>query len=105
MIRTRDERGSVVIGLLRGPLLDRFLAGERVCLPEHTDANGLHHPHVCLFLRDTNEELLQAVDVYFPDGPLPGARFEHVTTEEPGGAPKRYGYGGEGFPDVELEEP
>lgn len=83
MIRIRDERGSVVIGLVRGPLLDRFLAGERVCLPAHTDANGLHHPHVCLFLRDTNAELVAAANEYFPGGPLPGARFEHVTTEEP----------------------
>lgn len=83
MIRVMDEFGSVVIGLLRGPLVDRFLAGERVCLPAHTDESGLRHPHVCLFLRDTNEELLDALDAYFPDGPLPGARFEHVTTEEP----------------------
>jgi len=98
MIRVIDERGSIVIGLLRGELLERFLAGERVCLPALTDANGLTHPHVCLFLRDTNEELLQAVDVYFPDGVLPGARLEHVSEE-----PQGYGYGGEGFPDVELE--
>jgi hypothetical protein len=83
MLRIRDERGSVVIGLVRGPLLDRFLAGERVCLPAHTDANGLHHPHVCLFLRDTNEELLAAADEYFPGGLLPGAARELVSTEEP----------------------
>lgn len=87
MIRIRDERGSVIIGLVRGPLVDRFLAGERVCLPGHTDGNGVHHPHVCLFLRDTNAELLQAVDAYFPNGPLPGARFEHVSSDEPTGEP------------------
>ena len=81
MIRIRDERGSVVIGLVRGPLLDRFLAGERVCLPASTDINGVHHPHVCLFLRDTNAELLAAADEYFPDGPLPGAVLHHAGEE------------------------
>jgi hypothetical protein len=120
MIRIRDERGSVVIGLVRGPLLDRLLAGERVFLEQYVDGNALEHPalwldfsggprkvqalvagervciprvvdetgrevhpHVCLFLRDDNAQLLAAATEYFPDGPLPGARFEHVTTKEP----------------------
>lgn len=80
-VRARDERGSVVIGLVRGPLLERFLAGQRVCLPAFTDVNGVHHPHVCLFLRDNNEELLVAVHQYFPDGLLPGAALEHAGPE------------------------
>lgn len=80
-LRVRDERGSVVIGLVRGELFARLLAGERVCLPAFTDSNGLHHPHVCLFLRDDNEQLMAALAEYFPDGPLPGAVMEHIGPE------------------------
>jgi hypothetical protein len=80
-LRIRDERGSVVIGLVRGPLLDRLLAGERVCLPRLVDGNGIEHPHVCLFVRDDNQQLLAAADEYFPDGPLPGALQVHIAEE------------------------
>lgn len=76
-----DERGSVVIGLVRGPLLDRLLAGERVCLPVLVDGNGLRHPHVCLFVRDDNEGLMRALNEYFPGGPLPGAKLVHIPDE------------------------
>lgn len=83
MIRATDERGSVVIGLVRGKLLDRLLAGERVCLPAFVDAGGVRYPHVCLFLRDDNQQLLAAMDEYFPGGPLPGAVLSHVSDKEP----------------------
>ena len=62
----------------------RLIAGERVCIPAvHGDDGRLIHPHVCLFMRADNASLLAAADELFPGGPLPGARFEHVTTEEP----------------------
>lgn len=80
-VRMRDEKGSVVIGLVRGKLLDRLLAGERVCLPGYTDSNGVHHPHVCLFVRDDNRQLMRALDEYFPGGLLPGAVREHAGPE------------------------
>jgi hypothetical protein len=83
MIRIVSDNGSIAIGLVRGPLLDRLLAGERVCLPGHIDANGLHHPHVCLFVRDTNQQLIAAANEYFPDGMIPGAAFEHASEVEP----------------------
>ena len=73
-LRIMDEKGSVVIGLARGPLLDRLLAGERVCLPRLVDGNGLVHPHVCLFVRDDNAELLAAAHEFFPDGLVPELR-------------------------------
>lgn len=83
MIRGWDDKGALFIGLVRGPLVDRLFAGERVCLPGHTAANGLHHPHVCLFIRDDNAQLIEATREFFPDGFLPGAPIEHVSTEEP----------------------
>lgn len=86
MIRGYTENGSMWLGLVRGPLLDRLLAGERVCIPGHLDASGVHYPHLCLFVRDTNAELLAACDEYFPGGYLPGAVVEQATTEEPDGS-------------------
>ncbi len=83
MIRGWDEKGAMFIGLVKGPLVDRLLAGERVCLPGCVDSNGLRHPHVCLFLRDDNAQLIAAAGEYFPDGFLQGAGVEHVSTEEP----------------------
>jgi hypothetical protein len=83
MIRGWDDKGAMFIGFVRGPLLARLLAGERVCLPGHTDANGLRHPHVCLFVRDDNAQLIAACDEYFPDGIVPGAAVEQASTEEP----------------------
>lgn len=80
MIRGFTENGSLYIGLLRGPLLDKLLAGERVCLPG-SRAGG---PHMCLFVRDTNEELLEATKQYFPDGVLPGAVIGHHPHEPTG---------------------
>lgn len=80
MIRGFTENGSLYIGLVRGPLLDKLLAGERVCLPG-SRAGG---PHVCLFIRATNAELLEATKEYFPDGLLPGARVEHHPDEPTG---------------------
>lgn len=77
MIRGLSNNGSLYIGLVRGPLLDRLLAGERVCLPGSA-AGG---PHVCLFVRDNNHELLEATKEYFPDGLVPGARVEHHPQE------------------------
>lgn len=83
MIRGWDDKGAMFIGLVRGPLVDRLLAGERVCLPGYIDGNGLRHPHVCLFLRDDNGQLIAATNEYFPDGFLPGAAIEHASKEEP----------------------
>mgnify|MGYP001613417320 CR=1 FL=1 len=76
MIRGFTDTGSLFIGLVRGPLLDRLLAGERVCLPGYGT-----QPHVCLFVRDTNEELIAATAEYFPDGVLPGAQLVHFKDE------------------------
>ena len=78
MIRGWDNKGAMFIGLVRGPLVDRLFAGERVCLPGH----GIH-PHVCLFIRDDNAQLIEASHEYFPDGFLPGAKLEHVSKDEP----------------------
>ena len=83
MIRGVNNKGALFIGLVRGELLERLLAGERVCLAGHIDANGLQHPHVCLFLRDNNAQLLAAVDEYFPDGLMPGAAVEQASKDEP----------------------
>lgn len=77
MIRGFTENGSLFIGLVRGPLVDRLLAGERVCLPGSA-AGG---PHVCLFLRNTNEELVAATNEYFYDGMVPGAVVERHPEE------------------------
>lgn len=83
MIRIVSNNGSLAIGLVRGPMLDRLLAGDRVCLHGFIDGNGLVHPHICLFVRDNNDELLAATEQYFPDGAMPGAEFAHVSKEEP----------------------
>lgn len=83
MIRGYTDNGSMWIGLVRGPLLDRLIAGERVCLPGHLDASGVHYPHVCLFVGDDNADLLKKCNQLFPDGVLPGAVIEHVSKEEP----------------------
>lgn len=80
-LRIIDDKGAIAIGLVRGPLLDRLLAGERVCLPVLVDANGLRHPHVCLFVRDDNDGLIRAANEYFHGGMLPGADFVHVDRE------------------------
>lgn len=80
-LRIIDDQGAIAIGLVRGPLLDRLLAGERVCLPSLVDGNGLRHPHVCLFVRDDNDGLIRAANEYFPGGPLPGADFVLVPKE------------------------
>ena len=77
MIRIVSDNGSIAIGFVRGPLLDRLLAGEQVCLEAYVDGRGLLHPHVCLFVRDTNDELVEAANEYFPDGMMPGARTEY----------------------------
>lgn len=78
MIRGFTENGSLFIGLVRGALVDRLMAGERVCLPGHGP-----HPHVCLFIRDDNSQLIAASHEFFPGGVLPGAELVHVTTKEP----------------------
>lgn len=83
MIRVVSDNGSVALGFVRGPLLDRLMAGERVCLDGFVDPNGLLHPHVCLFVRDSNEELLVAAGEYFPDGVMAGAALVHASKEEP----------------------
>lgn len=83
MIRGWDDSGAMFIGFVRGSLVSRLLAGERVCLPGYTDGNGLHHPHVCLFLRDDNSQLMAATREYFPNGFLPGAALDHASVEEP----------------------
>ncbi len=83
MIRGYTDTGSLYIGLVRGPLLDKLNAGERVCLPAFTDSNGVRHPHVCLFVGADNAELLTMTGVLFPDGFMPGAALDHVSDEEP----------------------
>ena len=83
MIRGYSNNGSLFIGLIRGKLLDRLLAGERVCIPGSVDSNGVVHPHVCLFLRDNNAQLAMALGEYFPDGLEVGAPLDHVSTKEP----------------------
>lgn len=83
MIRGYTENGSMWIGLVRGPLLDRLIAGERVCIPGHVDASGVRYPHVCLFVGDDNADLLEKTHELFPDGLQPGAVIEHVSKEEP----------------------
>lgn len=83
MIRIKDDKGALFIGLVRGRLVERLEAGERVCIPGHIDGGGVHHPHICLVLRDDNEQLLEAAREFYPDGFLPGAVTEHVSPEEP----------------------
>ncbi len=86
MIRGYTENGSMWIGLIRGPLLDRLIAGERVCIPGHLDRSGVHYPHVCLFVGEDNADLQKKCAELFPGGVMPGAVIEHVTKEEPDGA-------------------
>ena len=43
MVRGVTETGSIFIGLVPGPLLDRLAAGEQVLLPAHVDGNGIEH--------------------------------------------------------------
>ena len=88
MLRGIDDKGALFIGLVRREFLDALLAGKRVCLPGDTDANGVVHPHVCLFVRDNNAELVDALREYFPGGFVPGASLEQVSTTEPTGEPK-----------------
>jgi hypothetical protein len=83
MIRMVDDKGALFVGLVRGTLVERLVAGERVCIPGHIDGNGLLHPHICLVLRDDNEQLLEAARDFYPDGFLPGALTEHVSPDEP----------------------
>jgi hypothetical protein len=83
MIRIVDDKGALFVGLVRGTLVERLIAGERVCIPGHTDGAGVHHPHICLVLRDDNEQLIEAATEFYPAGFLPGAIAEHVSPEEP----------------------
>jgi hypothetical protein len=83
MIRGITSGGEHIIGLVRGPLVDRLMRGDRVCLPGLVDANGMTYPHVCLVVRDSNRELIAAINEFHPDGFLPGAAVEHVSKEEP----------------------
>lgn len=85
MIRGYTDNGSMWIGLVRGELLDRLMAGERVCIPGHLDASGVHYPHVCLFIGDDNADLWKKAGGLFPGGFTPNAVIEHVTKEEPDG--------------------
>lgn len=119
MIRIRDDKGAVGIGLVRGALLDRLVAGERVILERYVDPNGREHPalgldfsggprkvaqllagervciprvvdesgaevhpHVCLFVRGTNRQLLEAANEYWP-GRTDDFLAVHVSDKEP----------------------
>lgn len=83
MIRGYTDNGSMYIGLIRGKLLDRLIAGERVCLPGFVDASGVHYPHVCLFVGADNAALARKMADLFPDGFTRDAVIMHASTEEP----------------------
>jgi hypothetical protein len=86
MIRGYTDNGSFYIGLVRGKLLDRLLAGERVCLPGFVDRTGVHYPHLCLFVGDDNAHLVEMMRELFPDGQTPDAVIEQASREEPDGS-------------------
>jgi hypothetical protein len=78
------EHPALVLDFSGGPgAVERLRRGERVCVPAVLGENGaLVHPHICLFLRETNAELIAAADEYWPRK-LPGAHRVHVSAEEP----------------------
>ena len=113
MIRGHTESGSQWVGFVRGELWNKLARGLPVLIDGHRLDNGvllpaLHLalppeaiarlergervclnasascPHFCLFLRDTNAELLDATNEYFPGG-LPNAPVEQVSNIEPTG--------------------
>lgn len=78
--RSFTAAGDPEITLAGRELAECLLAGERVCLEGHG-----RHPHVCLFYRASNRELLAALRVYFPDGLVPGAPIVRMGNDEPDG--------------------
>lgn len=79
VLRSFSLSGEPVISLYGREIAERLLAGDRVCL----EGAG-RHPHVCLFYRANNRELLEALDEYFP-GVVPGAPHVHMGNDEPTG--------------------
>lgn len=86
MIRGYTDNGSMYIGLVRGQLLDKLLAGERVCIPGFIDRSGVHYPHVCMFLGNDNADLARKLGEFFPDGFIPAAVIQQASLEEPDGS-------------------
>ncbi len=76
MIRVVDERGGIGIGLCRS-YVAALLRGERVCVPGDKKA-----PHVCLFIAEDDEALLERTKTLYPDGLLPGAVIEDYRKEK-----------------------
>lgn len=78
MIRVTDERGGIGIGLCRS-YMEALLRGERVCVPGDRLA-----PHVCLFIAEDDEALMERTKTLYPDGLLPGAIIEdHRSSAKP----------------------
>lgn len=75
---TRD--GELDVALTGRAIAERLLAGDRVCLSGRPG-----FPHMCLFYRATNRELLEACRLYFPDGATPDAVLVVASETEPDG--------------------
>lgn len=69
-----------------GRMLQRLFSGQRICVPAVVDEAGIEtFPHVCIFYRETNAELMAAANELFPGGLMPGAKVELARPTEPTG--------------------
>lgn len=64
-----DNNGCVFIGIPRHTL-EKLLAGGRECIPKHVQA-GFDVPHFCVYAGETDEAILDRIDLSYPGGTRP----------------------------------
>ena len=65
MIRGRDSRGNVILGITRGEI-EGLLAGKRCCFVTKPELGG--GPHICLWFAETDHDLLARLGEMYAEG-------------------------------------